>query len=167
MRSAAAQTIHEYDMRPVTSDIYVCDVLDRNGFMIKALREWEKRRGIVHSFKGRFIAPKPKPTPPEKKAKATSTSNRSVVVPREKPGRKPKYTQEEKRRLKNERNKAYRKANNAQSRKKAAQWREKRTPEQIEKCRQQVREFRARQRAAKQQGSVQAAGLPLPDAAVS
>lgn len=149
MRSDAAQSLHQYDMRPVTSDIYVCDVLDRGSKMLKALREWEQRRGIVHSYRTRFVPLKPKPEPkPVKKTKVKPAKDRPIVVPRDKRGPKSKYTPEEKRRLKNERNKAYRAANNEASRAKSKAWREKRTPEQIEKCRKAVRDYRARQRAA-------------------
>jgi len=159
MRSSAAQYLHDYDMRPVISDIYVCDVVDRGGKMIKALRDWEKRRGIVHSFKSKFIEPKEKPKLESENTKPRPVSDRKIVVPRTQ-----KQTPEEKRRLKNERNKQYRLKHLEKSRQTARDWRAKRTPEQIENCRQQLRDHRARQRAAKQQRSLQAAQVPLSNA---
>lgn len=173
MRLDAAQTLHQYDMRPADGDTYNCLVVDKGGRMIKALREWEARRGIVHSYRTRYVPPVPKPKPetkPEtKNDKPKPKAHRKIVVPRlpGKPGPKPKYTPEERRKLKNERNKQYKRQNNDALRAKHKRWRDKRTPEQIEKARQAVRDHRARKRAANSQGSVCAARMPLPDVPVS
>lgn len=150
MRSAAAQYLHDYDLRPVASDIYVTDVVDKGGKMIKALREWEQRRGIVYSFRTKFIEPKPKSKIVEEKAKPKQVKDRPIVVPRErgKPGRKPQFTKEEKRQRKNEQNRTYRQQNAEAYRVKSREWRAKLTPEQKQEIYRRHREWRAARKAA-------------------
>lgn len=165
--------MHEYDMRPVDSDIYMSDVLDKGGKMIKALREWEKKRGIVHSFRGRFIEPKSKIV--EEKPKPKPVKARPIVVPRDrkKPGRVPQFTKEEKRQRKNENNRRYRELHKEAAKARSKEWRAKLTPEQRDAIRKRLNEWRKAQRAAKKlaanhggHGSA-GAGLPLADAAQS
>ena len=140
--------MHDYDMRPVTSDIYVTDAVDKGGKMIRALREWEQRRGIVHSFRTRFIEPKPKIV--EEKTKPKPVKDRPIVVPRErgKPGRKPQFTKEEKRQRKNEQNRKYRNQNAEIYRSRAREWRANLTPEQKQEVYRKHREWRAARKAA-------------------
>jgi len=119
------------------------DLIDKGGSMMKALRDWEKRRGISYSFKGRFIQAQPKKV--EEKAKPKPKANRSVKVPREK---KPRRTAEEKRQIKNERNRLYREANKEECRLRAQQWRAKLTPEQKQEVARKLREWRHAKKAA-------------------
>ena len=143
MRSTAAQYLHDYDLRPVTSDIYVTDAVDKGGKMIKALREWEQRRGIVHSFKSRFIEPKAKKV--EEKPKAKAPVSRPIKVPRD----RPTYTAAEKRQIKNENNRKYRNQNVQAHRARAQQWRESLTPEQKQEVYRKHREWREARKAAR------------------
>lgn len=143
MRFAAQRTIELQDNFPVDGSIYMPDIQDKNGSMLKALREWEKRRGISYSFKGRFIQAQPKKV--EEKAKPKPKANRSVKVPREK---KPRRTAEEKRKIKNERNRLYREANKEECRLRAQQWRAKLTPEQKQEVARKLREWRHAKKAA-------------------
>lgn len=163
MRFAAQKTIGMQDMLPTDGSVYMPNLDKTMGSMMKALREWERKRGITYSFKGKYIAPKPKskPEPKKESAKPKPETDRKIVVPRT------KQTPEERKQKRNELNKIWRANNRARSRQAAAEWRAKRTPEQIARCREQVREHRARKRAAKLAGSVQGAKVPLPDAAVS
>lgn len=148
--------MHEYDLRPVDSDIYVTDAVDKGGKMIKALREWEQRRGITFSYNNRFIEPKSKKT--ETNAKLKPVKDRPIVVPREpkKRGPKPKYTREEKLKLKREKNREYRAKNREAAKERARQWRAKLTPEQRKKIHDKVRAWKAAKRAAVTSGSAQA-----------
>lgn len=161
MRSAAANYLHEYDLRPVDSDIYVTDAVDKGGKMIKALREWEQRRGIVHSFRSKFIEFKPKEIV-EEKPKVKQVKDRPIVVPREpmKRGPKPKYTREEKLQLKRERNREYRAKHREVEKERARQWRAKLTPEQRQVIYKKVLAWKAAKRAEKRaavtSGSAQA-----------
>lgn len=162
MRSAAAQTIHEYDLRPANGDIYVCDVLDKGGKMMKALREWEQRRGLTFSYKNRFIEPKSKKV--EQHAKEKQASNRYIVA---KPKRAPKRTEEEKRQLKNQKNREYRERDKEKHRERARKWRANLTPEQRAEVNRKLREWKAARKATQQQGGLRDARMPLPDTAVS
>ena len=89
------------------------DIMDKGGSMIKALRDWEKRRGIVYSFKGKMITPKKKEEvqeKPKQKAKVSTKSADTIRVPRDKD--KPKREiSEERRRKCNEYNRKYRERN--------------------------------------------------------
>jgi hypothetical protein len=145
MRFAAQRTIELQDNFPVDGSLYMPDIQDKNGSMLKALREWEKRRGISYSFKGKLIRSNPTPKKVEEKAKPKQQVNRPIKVPREK---KPKRTAEEKRKIKNERNRLYREQNREQCRQRAEQWRAKLTPEQKQEAYRKVREWKCARKAA-------------------
>ena len=105
MRHAAQRTIALQDNFPVDGSLYMPDIKDTGGSMAKALRDWERRRGISYSFKGRFIAQKKKEEP-EEKPKAQKPAADLIKVPRD---RKP--DSEERKRRKIEHNRKYREAN--------------------------------------------------------
>lgn len=151
MRSAAERTIHDYAMRPVQSDIYQADILDKGGAMLKALREWEKRRGIVHSFRNRFMPPRPPREKPQQTAKPKVKKDRPIKVPREpkSPGRKKQFTSEERRLRKNECNKRYRAQNREAAKQRSREWRAKLTPEQKQIVRDRINAWRKGRRAQK------------------
>jgi hypothetical protein len=116
--------------------------VDKQGSMIKALREWEQRRGITFSFKGRFIQPKKKIV--EKKAKEKPAIDRPIKVPRTK---RPKQTAEEKQKLKNESNRLYRTKDVEAHRRRSKDWRAKLTPQQKAEVARKLREWRAARKA--------------------
>ena len=182
MRFAAQKTIGMQDMLPADGSVYMPNLDKTMGSMMKALRDWEKRRGIAYSFKGKFIENRPKKKV-EEKPKAQAPVDRPIKVPRDKPavtvprernkpGRKPTFTKEERQQRKNENNRLYRLKHNAEARARSKEWRAKQTPEQREAQLQRVRNWKAAQKAAKlaaaNTGSgVQAAGMPLANAPVS
>ena len=175
------------DMLPANGSVYMPDMDKTMGSMMKALRDWEKRRGIAYSFKGKFIENRPIKKVEEKveeKPKAKAATDRPIKVPRDKtpvtvpreqrnkPGRKPTFTKEERQRRKNENNRLYRLKHNAEARARSKNWRANQTPEQREAQLQRVRDWKAAKKAAKLAAvnagsSVQAAQLPLADADVS
>jgi hypothetical protein len=127
MRFAAQRTIALQDNHPSGNTVYMPDIVDKQGSMIKALRDWERRRGITFSYKGRFIQPKKKIV--EKKAKSEPSNDRPIKVPRTK---RPKQTAEEKQKLHRQRSK---------------DWRAKLTPEQKAEVARKLREWRAARKA--------------------
>ena len=175
------------DMLPANGSVYMPDMDKTMGSMMKALRDWEKRRGIAYSFKGKFIENRPIKKAEEKveeKPKAKATTDRPIKVPRDKtpvtvpreqrnkPGRKPTQTKEERQRKKNEANRLYRQKHNAEACARAREWRAKQSPEQRALQLQRVRDWKAKKKAerlaaANAGSSVQAAGVPLADADVS
>lgn len=169
-------------MLPADGSVYMPNLDKTMGSMMKALREWEKKRGMAYSFKGKFIENRPKKKV-EEKPKAQAPAGRTIKVPRDKPavtvprernkpGRKPTFTKEERQQRKNENNRLYRLRHNAEARQRSKDWRAKQSPEQREAQLQRVQKWKAKKKAeriaAANAGScVQAAGLPLADAAVS
>jgi len=142
MRFAAQRTIALQDNHPSGNTVYMPDIVDKQGSMIKALRDWERRRGITFSYKGRFIQPKKKIV--EKKAKSEPSNDRPIKVPRTK---RPKQTAEEKQKLKNEHNRLYRTKDVEAHRQRSKDWRAKLTPEQKAEVARKLREWRAARKA--------------------
>ena len=142
MRFAAQRTIALQDNYPSGDTVYMPDIQDKGGSMIKALRDWEKRRGITFSYKNRFIEARKKKT--EKSVKEKLVIDRPIKVPRTK---RPKQTAEEKQKLKYERNKNYRNQNMQLHRQRSKDWRSKLTPEQKAKVARKLREWRAARKA--------------------
>jgi hypothetical protein len=142
MRFAAQRTIQLQDNYPSGDTVYMPDIVDKQGSMIKALRDWERRRGITFSYKGRFIQPKKKIV--EKKAKSEPSNDRPIKVPRTK---RPKQTAEEKQKLKNEHNRLYRTKDVEAHRQRSKDWRAKLTPEQKAEVARKLREWRAARKA--------------------
>lgn len=142
MRFAAQRTIALQDNFPSGDTVYMPDIVDKQGSMIKALRDWERRRGITFSYKGRFIQPKKKIV--EKKAKSEPSNDRPIKVPRTK---RPKQTAEEKQKLKNEHNRLYRTKNVEAHRQRSKDWRAKLTPAQKAEVARKLREWRAARKA--------------------
>jgi hypothetical protein len=142
MRFAAQRTIALQDNYPSGDTVYMPDIVDKQGSMIKALRDWERRRGITFSYKGRFIQPKKKIV--EKKAKFEPSNDRPIKVPRTK---RPKQTAEEKQKLKNESNKLYRTKDVEAHRQRSKDWRAKLTPQQKAEVARKLREWRATRKA--------------------
>ena len=159
MRFAAQKTIHFQDMLPADGSIYMPDLKDKGGSMMKALRDWEKRRGLSFSFKGKFLGLKPKKTEENKeKTKPEQTNNRPIVVPRDRmqPGRPREFTKEEKRLRKNESNKRARDKNREHHAAKSREWRAKLTEEQRQEVLRKAREWK-RARKAEASAAVDAA----------
>lgn len=170
------------DNLPADGSVYMPNLDKTMGSMMKALREWEKKRGIAYSFKGKFIENRPKKKV-EETPKAKAPVDRPIKVPRDKPaitvprerkkpGRKPTLTKEERRQRKNENNRLYRIKHNAEARARSKEWRAKQSPEQRALQLQRVRDWKAAKKAAKLAAanagsSVQATGVPLADAPVS
>jgi len=164
MRSAAQRTLAMQDNMPADGTVYIPNLDNKLGSMAQALRDWEKRRGLSLSYRGKFIAPKQKSPEKEKRPKPKPTKVRLVTVPREriKPGRKPTLTKEERRQRKNECNRLYRIKNPEAARERGKKWRAKASPEQKALQLQRVKDWRIRQREAKglldnQTGSVRSA----------
>ena len=166
MRFAAQRTIALQDNHPSGDTVYMPDIQDRGGSMIKALRDWEKRRGITFSFRGRFIEPKKKTEKKvEEKPKEKLAVSRPIVVPRDK---KPKRTEEEKANLKRQRNKEYRDRNKQQHRDRSKRWRSKLTPEQKKEVARRLREWRAaRKSGANKKDDTSNTGVPHGNTALS
>jgi len=149
---------------------------------MKALRDWEKRRGLTMTYKGKYIENRPKKKV-EEKAKAETPVDRPIKVPRDKPaitvprerrkpGRVATLTKEERKQRTNENNRLYRLKHNAEARQRSKDWRAKQSPEQRELQLARVREWKAKQKALKLESANERAGvckaeLPLADAAVS
>ena len=109
MRFAAQRTIALQDNFPVDGSLYMPDIQDKGGSMIKALREWEKRRGIAYSFNGKMISQKKKEEP-EEKPKVQKPAADQIRVPRDKDRPKSEVSAERRRKL-NEYNRKYRSKN--------------------------------------------------------
>lgn len=166
------------DMLPANGSVYMPNLDKTMGSMMKALRDWEKKRGMEYSFKGKFIENRPKKV--EEKPKAKATVDRPIKVPRDKPaitvprerckpGRKSTQTKEERQAKKNECNRLYRLAHPEKARQRSKDWRAKQSPEQRAEQLQRVRDWKAKKKAerlaaANAGSSVQAAGMPLADA---
>ena len=152
MRFAAQKTIHFQDMLPADGSIYMPDLTDKGGSMMKALRDWEKRRGLSFSFKGKFLGSKPQKKTEEnkEKTKPEQTNNRPIVVPRDRmqPGRPREFTKEEKRLRKNESNKRARDKNREHHAAKSREWRAKLTEEQRQEILRKNREWRRARKAS-------------------
>ena len=169
------------DMLPANGSVYMPNMDKTMTSMMNALRAWEKKRGLAYSFKGRFIENRPKKV--EEKPKAKAPADRPIKVPRDqpaitvprernRPGRKPTQTKEERQRKKNEANRLYRKKHNAEACARAREWRAKQSPEQRAEQLQRVRDWKAKKKAERLAAAntghgVQAAQLPLADAPVS
>ena len=181
MRFAAQRTIGMQDMLPADGSVYMPNMDNKMGSMMKALREWEKKRGLTYNFKGKYIENRPKKKV-EEKPKAKAPVDRPIKVPRDKPaitvprernkpGRRPTFTKEERRQRKNENNRLYRQQHNAEARARSKEWRAKQSPEQRAAQLERVKAWKAKQKARKlatnSGGNVPDAGLPLADAAVS
>lgn len=178
MRFAAQKTIHFQDMLPADGSIYMPDLTDKGGSMMKALRDWEKRRGLSFSLKGKFFGLKSQKTEENKeKTKPKQTTDRPIVVPRDpvyraKPGRRPEFTKEERRLRKNESNKRARDKNREYHAAKSREWRAKLSEEQKQEILRKNREWR-RARKAKARAAADAANgggatqVPLADTSLS
>ena len=157
MRFAAQKTMSMQDNLPAGGTVYMPNLDNKLGSMMKALREWEKRRGLEMTYKGKYIENRPKKQV-EEKAKAKALADRSIKVPREKPaitvprdrmrpGRKPTQTKEERQKKKNEANRLYRLKHNTEARQRSKDWRAKQSPEQRELQLQRVRDWKAKKKA--------------------
>lgn len=114
MRYSAQRTLALQDNLPADGNIYMLDIMDKGGSMIKALRDWEKRRGIVFSFKGKMLGTKKKEEEvqkkPKQKAKVPAKPADTIRVPRDKDRPKSEVSAERRRKL-NEYNRKYRERN--------------------------------------------------------
>lgn len=181
MRFAAQKTIGMQDMLPADGSVYMPNMDKAMGSMMEALKAWERKRGLSYSFKGKFIENRPKKV--EEKPKAKAAVDRPIKVPRDKPavtvprernkpGRKPTFTKEERQQRKNENNRLYRLKHNTEARARSKKWRENQTPEQRAAQLERVQKWKAKKKAeriaaANAGGSVQAVGVPLANPAVS
>ena len=159
------------DNLPANGTVYMPNMDTSMGSMMKALRDWEKRRGLTYNFKGKYIENRPMKV--EEKAKAAAPANRlakdssmpAIKVPRDlektktprqgnKPGPKPTQTKEERRIKKNEANRLYRIKHNTEARARSKKWRANQTPEQRELQLQRVRDWKAKKKAERELRSV-------------
>ena len=149
------------DNLPADGTVYMPNLDNKLGSMMKALREWEKRRGLTMTYKGKYIENRPKKQA-EEKPKAKALADRPLKVPREKPaitvprdrmrpGRKPTQTKEERQKKKNEANRLYRLKHNTEARQRSKDWRAKQSPEQRELQLQRVRDWKAKKKAEREQ----------------
>ena len=168
-------------MLPANGSVYMPNLDKTMGSMMKALREWERRRGLAYTFKGKFIENRPKKKV-EEKPKDKPKADRPIKVPRDKPavtvprermkpGRRPTLTKEERRQRKNEANRLYRIKHNAEACQRSKEWRAKASPEQKALQLARVKAWKAadkarRLAAANAGGSMPDPGLPLADAVV-
>jgi hypothetical protein len=157
MRFAAQKNMSMQDNLPANGTVYMPNLDNKLGSMMKALREWEKRRGLTMTYKGKYIENRPKKQA-EEKFKSTASADRPFKVPREKPaitvprdrmrpGRKPTQTKEERQKKKNEANRLYRLKHNTEARQRSKDWRAKQSPEQRELQLQRVRDWKAKKKA--------------------
>lgn len=123
MRQAAQRSLEHQDMFPANGSIYMADPVC-GADMAKALRDWEKRRGLVFSFKGKFIQPGPKKEI-EEKPKAQKKPADTIRVPRDLP-----LTPQQKKDKQNEQKRKWRKANRERAAEASRKWKAARTPEQ-------------------------------------
>lgn len=148
-------------MLPADGSVYMPNMDNKMGSMMKALREWEKKRGLTYNFKGKYIENRPKKKV-EEKAKAQAPVDRPIKVPRDKPaitvprerrkpGRVATLTKEERKQRKNENNRLYRLKHNAEARQRSKDWRAKQSPEQRELQLQRVRDWKAKKKAEREQ----------------
>ena len=152
------------DNLPADGTVYMPNLDNKLGSMMKALRDWEKRRGLEMTYKGKYIENRPKKQV-EEKPKSTASADRPLKVPREKPaitvprdrmrpGRKPTQTKEERQKKKNEANKLYRLKHNTEARQRSKDWRAKQSLEQRELQLQRVRDWKAKKKAERELRSV-------------
>jgi len=163
MRFAAQKTIGMQDMLPADGSIYQTDMVDKGSSMMRALRAWEKKRGLNLSFKGKLMC---------KKAVVEPVAPEPAPVERKKPGPKPTLTEEQKRQIKKEYNAKKRAAEPGRNAAQSRAYRAALTPEKKEMFAQKNRAYKAAKRAEKLRagnvaGSGRNTGLPLADAAVS
>ena len=157
------------DNLPANGTVYMPNMDTSMGSMMKALREWEKRRGLAYSFKGKYIENRPMKV--EEKPKAAAPADRlakdssmpAIKVPRDlektprqgnKPGPKPRLTKDERRKRKNENNRLYRLKHNAEACARSKKWRANQPPEQRELQLQRVRDWKAKKKAERELRSV-------------
>lgn len=140
------------DNLPAGGTVYMPNLDNKLGSMMKALREWEKRRGLEMTYKGKYIENRPKKQV-EETPKAKALADRSIKVPRDckKPGRVSTLSEQEKKERKNEWNRNYRKNHNAEARQRSKDWRAKQSPEQRELQLQRVRDWKAKKKAEREQ----------------
>ena len=148
-------------MLPADGSIYNTDLVDKGGSMMRALRAWEKKRGLNFSLRGKLMC-----------KKAQVSTEPQEPAQRLKPGPKPTVTKEEKRKRKNEYNKRVRSANREQYAAMHREWRAKLSPERKQEIKERHRDNkRARKakqlEAAKLASSSGTTGVPLADASVS
>jgi len=152
------------DILPADGTVYMPNLDNKLGSMMKALRDWEKRRGLEMTYKGKYIENRPKKQV-EETPKAKALADRPLKVPREKPaitvprdrkkpGRKSTLSEQEKKERKNEWNRNYRKNHNAEARQRSKDWRAKQSPEQRELQLQRVRDWKAKKKAKRELRSV-------------
>lgn len=158
------------DNLPADGTVYMPNLDNKLGSMMKALRDWEKRRGLEMTYKGKYIENRPKKQveeTPKVKAPADrlakDSSMPAIKVPRDlektprqgnKPGRKPTLTKEERRQRKNENNRLYRKKHNAEARQRSKDWRANQTPEQRAAQLERVKAWKAKKKAERELRSV-------------
>jgi hypothetical protein len=161
--------MHMQDMLPADGSVYYPNMDNKMSSIMDALKAWERKRGLSFSFKGKFIAPKPKKA--EESTKATPETDRPIV-PRAKPGPRPKLTKEERRLRKNESNKRARDKNREHHAAQSRAWRAKLTPEQKAEVNRKNREWK-RARKAQLRAAADASNgggatrMPLANPAVS
>ena len=152
------------DNLPANGTVYMPNLDNKLGSMMKALRDWEKRRGLTMTYKGKYIENRPNKQAKEK-PKAKAPADRPLKVPREKPaitvprdrmrpGRRPTQTKEERQKKKNEANRLYRLKHNTEARQRSKDWRAKQSPEQRELQLQRVRDWKAKKKAERELRSV-------------
>ena len=169
MRFAAQRNISMQDNLPADGTVYMPNLDNKLGSMMKALRDWEKRRGLEMTYKGKYIENRPMKV--EEKPKTAAPADRlakdssmpAIKVPRDlektprqgnKPGPKPTLTKEERRQRKNENNRLYRLKHNTEARQRSKNWRANQTPEQRELQLQRVRDWKAKKKAERELRSV-------------
>jgi uncharacterized protein YeaC (DUF1315 family) len=157
MRFAAQKNMSMQDNLPADGTVYMPNLDNKLGSMMKALRDWEKRRGLTMTYRGKLIENRPNKQA-EEKPKAKAPADRPLKVPREKPaitvprdrmrpGRKPTQTKEERQKKKNEANRLYQLKHNTEARQRSKDWRAKQSPEQRELQLQRVRDWKAKKKA--------------------
>jgi hypothetical protein len=110
MRYAAQRSIELQDNFPADGNIYMPDIMDKGGSMVKALREWERRRGMVFTFKGKMLGTKKKEEEVQETPKVLPKPADTIRVPRDKDRPKSEVSAERRRKL-NEYNRKYRERN--------------------------------------------------------
>ena len=170
MRFAAQRNMSMQDNLPANGTVYMPNIDTSMGSMMKALRDWEKRRGLEMTYKGKYIENRPKKQV-EEKPKAEALADRlakdssmpAIKVPRDlektprqgnKPGPKPTLTKEERKQRKNENNRLYRIKHNAEARARSKNWRANQSPEQRAKQLERVKTWKAKKKAERELRSV-------------
>jgi len=162
MRFAAQRTISMQDNNPADGTVYMADLHNHSTSMMRALRDWEKRRGLSMTFKATFGNSKKFTTPKE-------VPKEKEKIVRQKPVRvkRTKLTPEQIKERKREYNRKARERNPELWRQRSRDFRAKASPEQKALSLQRVREYRERQKAAKaaakHAGGSGQVGVPLAD----